>query len=110
METPVPAAGLILNIAYGYNVRNCEDPFITISDEAIRNTVNAGGPGATLCDMFPVCESTFQVFQGSREDLRGIGAQIYLTFSSSEVSAAVVPICPFQTARAVHEGASIKDV
>lgn len=57
MRTIVLASGLILNIAYGYNVRSCEDPFVTIADEATRNTVNAGGPGATLCDMFPACGS-----------------------------------------------------
>lgn len=63
MKTVVPAAGLILNIAYGYNVHNCEDPFITIADEATRNTVKAGGPGAMLCDMFPLCELDFKVRQ-----------------------------------------------
>ena len=51
-------AGLILNIAYGYNVRDCEDPLIGIADEATRNTVKAGGPGAMLCDMFPLCKFT----------------------------------------------------
>lgn len=67
-KTTVPAAGLILNIAYGYNVRNCEDPFITIADEATRNTVNAGGPGAALCDLFPARESMVRVFRRSRGD------------------------------------------
>jgi len=51
-------AGLILNITYGYNVRDCEDPLIGIADEATRNTVKAGGPGAMLCDMFPLCKLT----------------------------------------------------
>ena len=53
-------AGLILNIAYGYNVRDCEDPLIGIADEATRNTVKAGGPGAMLCDMFPLRKLTMR--------------------------------------------------
>lgn len=69
MKTTVPAAGLILNIAYGYNVHNCEDPFVTIADEATRNTVNAGGPGAALCDMFPMRELISRVCQGSCANL-----------------------------------------
>ena len=56
--TCLPAASLILNIAYGYNVRDCDDPFIAIADEATRNTVIAGGPGAMMCDMFPLCKWT----------------------------------------------------
>ena len=54
--TKNPAAGMILSIAYGYKVHNCEDPFITLAEEATRNTVKAGGPGAMLCDMFPPCK------------------------------------------------------
>jgi hypothetical protein len=109
MKTIVPAAGLILNIAYGYNVRNCEDPFVTIADEATRNTVKAGGPGAMLCDMFPMCELAFQVRRGCHGDPE---AWTHLTSSpdSSEVHASVVPICPFQTTCLVHEGTGIKDV
>ena len=42
-------------------MRDCEDPFITIADVATRNTVKAGGPGAMLCDMFPMCKLTIQV-------------------------------------------------
>jgi hypothetical protein len=59
------AAGLILNIAYGYNVRECEDPFVTVADSATSNTVKAGGPGAMLCDMFPMCKFIIKVGQGS---------------------------------------------
>ena len=68
-DNHTPAAGLILNIAYGYNVRDCDDPFIAIADVATRNTVKAGGPGAMLCDMFPMCKFTTTVGHGSHGGL-----------------------------------------
>ena len=46
-------------------MRDCEDPLIEIADEATRNTVKAGGPGAMLCDMFPACELTMRTLIGS---------------------------------------------
>ena len=103
----VLAAGLILNIAYGYNVRDCEDPLIGIADEATRNTVKAGGPGAMLCDMFPLCKLT----------MRGSQIFCYLDVDShdtfaegSKAPAYVVPICPVQTARGIHKGTCVQDV
>jgi len=107
-----PAAGLILNIAYGYNVRDCEDPFVAIADAATRNTVKAGGPGTMLCDMFPMCKLTVTASRGSRGDLWGVrdidlpGIFIW----DSKVPSDVAPICRVQTARPIHKGTCVQDV
>ena len=97
----LPAAGLILNIAYGYNVRDCEDPFIAIAEEATGNTANSGGPGAMMCDMFPLCELTAGVFE----------TWALLTSSSgvSKAHSGVVPICRVQTPCPTHKGACVQD-
>jgi hypothetical protein len=52
-------------------VRDCEDPFVAIADTATSNTVKAGGPGAMLCDMFPMCKLNIRVGQGFPKALRG---------------------------------------
>lgn len=47
------AAGIILNITYGYTVKDCDDPLVTLADECTSASVAAGGPGALLCDLVP---------------------------------------------------------
>lgn len=49
------ATGTILNITYGYNVKDCDDPLVTLADECTSASVAAGGPGALLCDLVPAC-------------------------------------------------------
>ena len=48
-------AGTILNITYGYTVKDCDDPLVTLADECTSASVAAGGPGALLCDLVPAC-------------------------------------------------------
>ena len=111
-DNNIPGAGLILNIVYGYNVRDCEDPFITIADAATRNTVKAGGPGAMLCDMFPMCKLTITVGQGSRGDLWGVRnmdlPEVFVWVS--KVPTDMVPVHGVQTACPVHKGTCVQDV
>ena len=47
------AAGIILSITYGYTVKDCDDPLVTLADECTSASVAAGGPGALLCDLVP---------------------------------------------------------
>lgn len=47
------AAGTILNVTYGYTVKDCDDPLVTLADECTSASVAAGGPGAMLCDLVP---------------------------------------------------------
>ena len=47
------AAGTILNITYGYSVKDCDDPLVTLADECTSASVAAGGPGALFCDLVP---------------------------------------------------------
>jgi len=49
----VTAAGTILNITYGYIVKDCDDPLVTLADECTSASVAAGGPGSLLCDLVP---------------------------------------------------------
>ena len=44
---------MILNIAYGYTPKDCDDPLVILADECMSATIAAGGPGAVLCDMVP---------------------------------------------------------
>ena len=55
--TVLAAAGTILNITYGYIVKDCDDPLVTLADECTLASVAAGGPGALLCDLVPARES-----------------------------------------------------
>jgi hypothetical protein len=52
-DTGSAAAGMILNIAYGYTPKDSDDPLVILADECMSATVAAGGPGAVLCDMIP---------------------------------------------------------
>jgi len=42
-----------LSITYGYSVKDCDDPLVTLADECTSASVAAGGPGALLCDLVP---------------------------------------------------------
>jgi len=50
---------MILEITYGYTVESVEDPFIYLADEAAVESFRYGGPGATMCDILPICEDFF---------------------------------------------------
>ena len=47
------AAGIILNITYGYVVKDCDDPLVTLADECTTASVSAGPVGSLLCDLVP---------------------------------------------------------
>lgn len=52
-DSSLTAAGTILNITYGYTVKDCDDPLVTLADECTSASVAAGGPGSLLCDLVP---------------------------------------------------------
>lgn len=54
-DSVLTATGTILNITYGYDVKDCDDPLVTLADECTSASVAAGGPGALLCDLVPAC-------------------------------------------------------
>lgn len=94
-------------------MRDCEDPFIAIADEATRNTVKAGGPGAMLCDMFPMRKLTFgvgQVSPGAFGVLWTCTFLTYLLYGVSKAPTGVVPVCAVQTPRTVYKGTCLQDV
>lgn len=47
------AAGTILNITYGYIVKDCNDPLVILADECTSASIAGGGPGSLLCDLVP---------------------------------------------------------
>ena len=47
------AAGIILSITYGYTVKDCDDPLVTLADECTTASVSAGPIGSLLCDLVP---------------------------------------------------------
>lgn len=58
------AAGVILNITYGYTVKDCDDPLVTLADECLTASVSAGSMGSLLCDLVPartLCDVVFGI-------------------------------------------------
>jgi len=47
-------AGLIMRVAYGIDVKESNDPYISIAEEALNGLAEAGVIGAFLVDMFPL--------------------------------------------------------
>jgi hypothetical protein len=52
---------MILEITYGYTVKSVDDSFIYLADEAAVESLRYGTPGATLCDIVPICEGFFSL-------------------------------------------------
>ncbi|CCM01206.1 uncharacterized protein FIBRA_03254 [Fibroporia radiculosa] len=50
------AAAVILNVTYGYEMTEDEDPLVEIVDTAVTHFSELSTPGARLADMFPVLE------------------------------------------------------
>ena len=48
------AGSIILMLAYGYEVRDGEDPYVSIVEKAMSEVSNAATPGAFLVDFFPI--------------------------------------------------------
>ena len=47
---------MILEVTYGYTIESVDDPFIHLADEAAVESMRYGAPGATLCDVLPMCK------------------------------------------------------
>ena len=47
---------MILEVTYGYTIESVDDPFIHLADEAAVESMRYGAPGATLCDVLPLCK------------------------------------------------------
>ncbi|KAF9645975.1 cytochrome P450 [Thelephora ganbajun] len=63
------AAGTILNVTYGYTVKDCNDPLVTLADECTSATIAGGGPGSLLCDLVPALKywPTWAPFSGFKK-------------------------------------------
>lgn len=85
------AAGTILNITYGYIVKDCDDPLVVLADECTSASVAAGGPGSLLCDLVPACT------------LLGVVVEPAVTLSCSEILADVGPFLWIQEPRGVYQ-------
>jgi hypothetical protein len=106
-DNDVPAAGLILNIAYGYNVRECEDPFVALSPTRLHVTPSKLAALAQCCATCSRCVSSSLKLA---KDLTRAVPGDFLTSSSgaSKTPAGVVPICPVQTACLFTRGLVLK--
>ncbi|KAF9649726.1 cytochrome P450 [Thelephora ganbajun] len=63
------AAGTILNITYGYTVKDCDDPLVLLADECMTATMGAIGLGSLLCDLIPALKHwpTWAPFSGFKK-------------------------------------------
>ena len=52
------AASTVLGVTYGYTPRDANDEFIQLADEATFESFRYGGPGSSICDLVPFCESS----------------------------------------------------
>jgi hypothetical protein len=56
------AGAIILRISHGYEIKETNDPFIDIADEAVHQFSLSTAPGAWLVDVIPVCVSCLALF------------------------------------------------
>ena len=54
-----------MNIAYGIDVQESNDPYIRVAEEAMKGVSEAGIPGAFLVDSFPVLKYIPSWFPGA---------------------------------------------
>lgn len=47
---------IVLDLAYGIDVKGTDDPFIQLAEAANQGAVATGTPGAFLVDVIPFCE------------------------------------------------------
>lgn len=45
-----------MRIAYGHQIRSDDDEYIKIGTEGANSFLVGGTPGATMIDLFPICE------------------------------------------------------
>ena len=50
------AGAIILMMTYGYRIRETDDPFVKVVDEATEQFAAASTPGAFLVDTLPMCK------------------------------------------------------
>lgn len=44
-----------MQVVYGYQVKESDDPYIEIAEEALESLAIAGNPGTFLVDLIPWC-------------------------------------------------------
>ena len=54
-----------MNITYGIDVQESDDPYILVAEEVIRGVVEAGTPGFTWVDVFPMLKHIPSWFPGA---------------------------------------------
>lgn len=59
------AGAIILNMAYGYEVQDDEDPLVELVDRAVRGFIAASQPGSFLVDAMPFRELV-TLFEGNQ--------------------------------------------
>lgn len=85
------AAGTILSITHGYNVKDCDDPLVILADKCTSASVAGGGPGALLCDLVPARTSP------------DVAAESVVTLPCSEALADVGPFLRIQEACNIYQ-------
>ena len=58
-------AASIMKIAYGIDVKDSDDPYISIAEEALNGIVEAAVPGAFLVDLLPILKYVPSWFPGA---------------------------------------------
>ena len=52
------AASVLLQLTYGHRViSTADDPYVQLSEIAVKQTIESGNPGLMPVDIFPVCQT-----------------------------------------------------
>ncbi|CCM01000.1 uncharacterized protein FIBRA_03048 [Fibroporia radiculosa] len=58
------AGAMMLEIAYGHTATSADDDFIGWVGDTIARVLESGGGGATVIDLFPICERDYDLYTG----------------------------------------------
>ncbi|KZT04131.1 cytochrome P450 [Laetiporus sulphureus 93-53] len=72
------AAAAIFDVVYGYRINSCNDEWFDLAEKALRVTVEAGSPAATLVDFFPFLQHLPSWFPGSKCNQKTLEARKFI--------------------------------
>ena len=54
-----------MRVAYGIAIQESDDPYVSMAEEVLRGTAEAGIPGSFLVDLFPILKYVPSWFPGA---------------------------------------------
>ena len=73
-----------MSIAYGIDIKDSEDPYILVAEEAVSQVAEAGVPGAFWVDFFPILKYVPSWFPGAGFQKIAARARVMATSMAEE--------------------------